>query len=150
LTAGVFCSRSGYPNGYFDEVNMPLSQFDERSAFTTTNAAVAGAGPAILTLVTGSLYGTRLDQIIFAWNGVAPLEVDVDINDGFGDIAFLGTVTIPPQVGTAQSVIDVIDALMPSTQPFVTLPSGFQIRATLKVLLAGAETFTQWLSGGTF
>jgi hypothetical protein len=129
---------------------MPLSQFDERAPFTTVNAAAAGFGPAIITLVNGSTYGTRIDQITASWNGAAPLEIDVDVNDGFGDIATIGTVTIPLAVGTVTETVDVIAALFPVIQPFIILPSGYQLRFTVKVLIAGSDVFGLWASGGNF
>lgn len=129
---------------------MPLSQFDERvpNGSLNTYANPTAAGP--LQLIVGRFYGTRLDQMILTWNGVAPFEVDIQLNDGFGDIAALGTVTIPAAVGTVLGTASVFDLLMPSSQAFVILANGTSIYVVTKAAISGSDVLTAWTSGGDF
>lgn len=129
---------------------MPLSQFDERTALTYAAQFVAPQAAGSIATQAGTLYGTRWDQMLLTWSGATPFEVDVAYNDSFGDIAFIGTVTVPGAVGTVMGSVDVITTLLPANQQFLLLQASAHIDVTTKATIAGSDVFSIFLSGGNF
>jgi hypothetical protein len=129
---------------------MPISQFDERVPISSYNTYVDPTAPGTLQLIAGAVYGTRIDQFILTWSGASPFEVDIRVDDGVGDIALLGTVTVPAAVGTELGTADVIALLLPAGQPFITIGHLETINVNTKASISGSDALTAWTSGGNF
>jgi hypothetical protein len=127
---------------------MPLSQFDERTAYSAPGSFVNGTGVGIQSLAVGSTFGTRIDQFILTWNGAISTDVDIRVDDGSGDIGYFGTVTLPAAVGAIRGQVDVIATLCPSIQPYILLPSGFGLGLGILTAITGTDVLTYIVQGG--
>ncbi len=129
---------------------MGLSQFDEREPFGGYGSLGFGTSPADQSMVQGIKYGTRIDQLIFSWNGAADTVVAVRVDDGFGDVAVLGTITLVAPSSGLVTAVDVIAALLPAAQPYVLLPTGHNLVISVPDTYLGTDKVTYFAAGGNF
>lgn len=129
---------------------MALSQFDEKVVNVSPSEQTAGAVASNYTVGQGVGYGTRYDQFLLSWSGAAPFEVDIRITDGFGDIATLGTLTLPAATGTVSSTTDVLAALFAADQRFIILNNQGSVGVVTKATITGTDVMGAYLSGGNF
>jgi hypothetical protein len=129
---------------------MPISQFDERVVYISPTSYAAGTGVSILSVAQGTGYGTRVDQFLLSWLGAAPFEVDIRLNDGFGDVSIIGTVTLPAATGTVYEQVDVLAALMPAGQQFIQMNAGGSIEVITKAAITGSQVLNAYAAGGQF
>lgn len=129
---------------------MALTQFDERVINVSPNEQTAGAVASNYQVAAGVGYGTRYDQFLLSWNGAATFEVDIRVSDGFGDVATLGTLTLPASIGTETTTTDVLAALFPADQRFLILNAGGSVGVVTKATITGTDVMGAYLSGGNF
>jgi len=129
---------------------MPLTQFDERTIFVSPNSYANPTAIGIQTLANGTGYGTRIDQLLLSWNGAAPIEVDLRLNDGFGDVAFIGTVVLAAITGTVLTSVDVLAALFPANQQYINLNASGALELLIKSAISGTDVLGAYASGGNF
>lgn len=129
---------------------MPFSQFDERVILATYGNFAFGTSPGSQVPFTGAAFGSRIDQLIFTWNGAAPTSVTVHLDDGFGDNADLGTVQMAGASVGEITTLDVIALLLPDTQPYILLGKGGQISIVVDDTYTGTDVLGYYITGGDF
>jgi len=83
---------------------MGLSQFDERQPFVNVGQIAAADSPGIQNIGSAGSAFLRIDTIIATTDDTDPVEIQLAIDDSFGDIAVLAGVTLAPGAGTLDGV----------------------------------------------
>lgn len=129
---------------------MGFSQFDERIIQVQMGNWTFGTSPGALSPITGSAFGTRVDQLIFTWNGAAPTTVYVLVDDGFGDNGAIGSVTLAAPASGELTTVDAMAVLLPAASPYILLGPGGHISMQVTDTYLGTDMLTYYLSGGNF
>ncbi len=129
---------------------MSFTRFDERTVFSVAKVFDAGFGAGALSVITGQLFGSRVDACYLSNNDVIDHLVNLVLDDDAGHQVAAGGVNVPSGAGYTSVAIEAIKALVPTGEDGIVMAKDFIFEVNIAVAVTLTNQVGVFVAGGHF